>query len=268
MRMRILAGRAFTGLDATRTTPRPVIVNQSFARRFFPGKDPVGQRFGFARPNGVANADDEIVGVVSDAKYRSLREPIPPTVYTPASDGFENAFVLHVRARGAPQAIISPVREALRALDPEMPVIEARTLRQEVETSLWQERLLAWLASAFGALAALLAGIGLYGALDYSVKSRTREIGIRMAIGARPAQIFALLSRETGNFVIAGAIAGVCAYGVASLWIGRVLYGVRAWESAAVLAVVILIGLVAAAALTPPILRAMRINPSSALRSE
>jgi len=133
---------------------------------------------------------------------------------------------------------------------------------------LWQERLLAWLSAVFGAIAALLASIGLYGALDYVVKSRTREIGIRLAIGAPPSRILALLSRETGLFVAFGVLFGVCAYGAVAIWIRRVLYEVRPWEPLAIAAVLVLIGLVAVVALAPPILRAMRINPGSALRAD
>ena len=267
MDMHILAGRDFNAFDRNKTAPRQVIVNQSFARRFFPGRDPIGQRFGYAGPGGLAKPDDEIVGVVTDAKYRSVREPVPPTVYTSA-DGFDSSFILHVRTHEHPEAMIAPVGESLRALDAEMPVIEARTLREEVETSLWQERLLAWLSTVFGAIAALLASIGLYGALDYAVKSRTREIGIRVAIGAPPSRIMAMLARETGAFIAAGALLGVLAYAAAAVWIRRVLYEVGAWEPAAVVSVLGLIAIIAAIALAPPILRAMRINPGSALRAE
>jgi hypothetical protein len=105
--------------------------------------------------------------VVSNAKYRSLREPIPPTVYSALVDGFDSTFTLHLRTWERPEAIIAPVREILHSLDPALPVTEVLTLREEVEASLWQEHLLALLSMIFGAIAALLASIGLYGALDY-----------------------------------------------------------------------------------------------------
>jgi predicted permease len=268
MGMRVLAGRDFNWFDHNRTTPAGMIVNQTFVRRFFPDKSPVGQRFGGPGPGGVAKADHEMIGVMSDAKYRSLREPIPPTVYTPVVDGFDSSFILHVRTRQRPAALIAPVREVLRSIDPELPFIEVRTLREEVEASLWQERLLAALSTAFGGIAALLASIGLYGALDYAVKSRTREIGVRMALGAQPARIVSLLSRETLVLVAGGAILGLGAYAVAAVWIRRVLYDVHSWEPLAVGSVLVLVGLVAAIAAAPAVYRAVRIDPASALRAE
>ncbi|HYM06184.1 MAG TPA: FtsX-like permease family protein, partial [Terriglobales bacterium] len=267
MGIRVRAGRDFNWFDRNPATPRQVIVNQTFARRFFPGKNPIGQRFGTPE-GGLAKADHEIIGVVSDAKYRSLREPIPPTVYYPAVDGFGGQFVLHVRTRQRPETMVAPVRKVLRSLDPELPLIEAQTLGEEVEASLWQERLLAWFASVFGAIAALLASIGLYGALDYAVKSRTRDIGVRMALGAQPSQIACLLSRETLLLVVSGVALGLAAYAATAAWIRRVLYDVHAWEPAAVVSVVCLVALIAAIAAAPAAVRAMRIDPASALRTE
>jgi predicted permease len=276
MGMHLLAGRAFNWFDRNKDTPREVIVNQAFARRFFPGRNPLGdalgKRFGSLGPGGVATADSEIVGVVSDAKYRSLREPVPPTVYSPMVDGFDNAFILHLRTRERPEAMIAPVREIVHSLDPEMPIIEVRTLREEVEATLWQERLLALLGTIFGAIAALLASIGLYGALDYAVKSRTREIGVRMAVGAQPARIVGLFSREALLLTASGIGLGLCAYAAAAvvfnLWISGILYDLRPWAPVAVLSVVVLVGLTAAIATTPAALRAARIDPASALRAE
>jgi predicted permease len=268
MGMHLLTGREFNWFDRDQTKPRKVIVNQMFARRFFPDKNPVGGRFGFAGAGGVATAGNEIIGVVSDAKYRSLREPIPPTVYNPVVDGFDEQFILHVRTGQRPEAIVAPVREALRSLDPELPFIEVRTLRDEVEASLWQERLLAVLSMIFGSIAALLASIGLYGALDYAVKSRTREIGVRMALGAQPARIIGLLSREVLMLVVCGAALGLGAFAAAAVWLRRVLYEVQPWEPIAVITVLAVIGLVAVIAALPATYRAVRIDPASALRME
>ncbi len=268
MGMRVLTGRDFNWFDRNRTTPRKVIVNQAFARHFFAGTSPIGERVGGFGPDRVAKADFEIIGLVGDAKYRSLREPIPPTVYNPAVDGFDSDFVLHVRTQQPPEAIIEPMQQALRSLDPELPFLEVKTLREEVEASLWQERLLAALSSAFGGIAALLASIGLYGALDYAVKCRTREIGVRMALGAQPARIVSLLSHETLLLVAGGAGLGLCAYAAAAVWLRRVLYDVRSWEPVAVGSVLLLVGLVAVIAAAPAVYRALRIDPASALRAE
>ncbi len=268
MGMHLVSGRAFNWFDRDSGTPRKVIVNQAFVRRFFPGKNPLGERFGFPGAGGIARADSEIIGVVSDAKYRSLREPIPPTVYNPVVDGFDSAFILHLRTPESPESMFAPVQKMLRSLDAEMPIVEMQTLRQEVEASLWQEYLLASLSAVFGALAALLASIGLYGALDFAVKSRTREIGVRMALGARPTRIIGLFSRETLLLTAAGLTLGFGAYAVAAVWIRRVLYEIRPWEPLAVLAVAVLVGLIALIAAAPAAIRAARVDPASALRAE
>ncbi len=268
MGMRLLAGRAFNGFDRDQGTPRRVIVNQAFASRFFPGMDPLGRRFGFPGPGGVATAEDQIVGVVGDAKYRSLREPVPPTVYNPAADGFDGAFILHVRTRLRPETMLAPLLRMVRSLDPQLPVVEARTMREEVEASLWQERLLALLSTVFGAIAALLASIGLYGALDYAVRSRTREIGVRMALGAPPARIVSLFSLEALRLAAGGLVLGLCAYAAAAVWIRRMLFDVRPWEPAAVLGVALLVVAIAALAAAPAACRAARIDPAPALRAE
>jgi predicted permease len=268
MGVRVLAGRDFNWFDRDSGGVQQVIVNQAFANRFFTNRNPLGRRFGFRGPGGLAKGDHQIIGVVSDAKYRNLREPIQPTVYTAAVDGFDTPFVLQVRTRQPPESIIAPVREVLRSLDPAMPLIEVRTLREEMDATLWQERLLALLSTIFGAIAALLAGIGLYAALDYAVKSRTREIGVRMAIGAQPAGIVRLFSRETLQVAIAGIALGLCAYAVASVWLDRVLYGVSRWDPLAIVLVLGLIVLVAIGATAPAAYRAARVDPSSALRSE
>jgi hypothetical protein len=155
---------------------------------------------------------------VSDAKYRSLREPIPPTVYSPVVSGFDGDFILHLRTRGDPAAAIAPVREALRRLAPGLPFVEVRTLREEVETSLWQERLLAWLSALFGGFAALLAGIGLYGALDFAVKARRREVGVRVALGATPSRVVRLLSRDLRPLDSASSLRG-SSFGPRGAWI-------------------------------------------------
>jgi predicted permease len=144
MGMHIIAGRDFIWSGNDKQKPQQAIVNEAFAQRFFPGQNALGRLFGGRGPNGLANPDDQIVGVVNDAKYRSLREKIPPTVYGPVVNGFDSDFVLYLRTYGNPAALIAPVREVLRSLDPQLPFVEVTTLREEVETSLWQERLLAW----------------------------------------------------------------------------------------------------------------------------
>jgi ABC-type antimicrobial peptide transport system permease subunit len=164
--------------------------------------------------------------------------------------------------------MIAPVQQLLRSLDQELPLIELHTLREEVDASLWQERLLAMLATIFGAIAALLASIGLYGSLDYAVKSRTREIGVRAALGARPARIVGIFSRQAFLLTTGGVIAGLCAHAAASVYLRRLLYDLRPWEPIAIVWVVLFVGLIATIATTPAAYRAVRVDPASALRAE
>ena len=145
---------------------------------------------------------------------------------------------------------------------------EVRTLGEEVEASLWQERLLAWLSTMFGAVAALPASIALYGALDYGVKFRTREIGVRMALGAQPAKRIALLSREILLLIGSGTALGLCTYAAVAVWIRRVLYEARSCEPIARVSALSLVRLIAVAATAPAAYRALRIDPASALRAE
>lgn len=268
MGMRILLGRDFTWFEDSKLKPQKVIVNDAFVRRFFPGQNALGKLFGYRGPDGLAMPQEQVIGVVSDAKYRSLREPIPPTVYGAVVNGFDSEFILHLRAAGSPASLIAPVREVMRSLDPELPFIEVSTLRDEVEASLWQERLLAWLSSIFSCFAALLAGLGLYGALDFAVRGRTREVGVRVALGAGPLRVVRLLSRETTLLVVMGAATGIAFYIASARWIRQVLYGVASTDPKALAAAVLFVLAVALLAVAPPILRALRIDPASALRHE
>jgi ABC-type lipoprotein release transport system permease subunit len=193
---------------------------------------------------------------------------VPATVYAPVVGGFDSSFILHLRTRGGPTAAIEPVRETLRRLAPGLPFVEVRTLREEVETSLWQERLLAWLSILFGGFAAVLAGIGLYGALDFAVKARRREVGVRVALGASPLRIVRLLARETLLLVAAGALAGVAVYTLSARWIRQVLYDVAPSDPIALGSALLFIAVVAWLSIVFPVWRAVRIDQALALRDE
>jgi ABC-type antimicrobial peptide transport system permease subunit len=189
-------------------------------------------------------------------------------VYGPVVNGFDSDFVLYLRTHSNPAALITPVRQVLRSLDPELPFVEVTTLREEVETSLWQERLLAWLSTIFSCFAALLAGIGLYGSLDFAVRIRTREIGIRAALGADALRLIRLLSVETLLLVGAGALVGIALYATSAPWIRLVLYGVAPYDPTALGLALLFVAIVAVLAVAPPLWRAVRIDPASALRHE
>ena len=265
MGIRLLSGRDFTWFDRD-VKPVKIIVNQTLARQFFPGRNPIGQRIGYAGPDGIAKGNSEIIGVVSDAKYRSLREPIPPTAYNPTVDGLTHRFVLHLRTSQRPETLMGPTRDVLHSLDPELPFIEVHTLKEEVDTSLWQEQLLATLSAIFGAIAALVAAIGLYALVDYAVKSRTREIGVRKALGAQQSRILGLLSGELVVLIGSGIVLGLGGYLSIASWLRSILYGVAPWEPEAVIPAVFLVVTVALIAIAPAAWRALTVDPASALR--
>jgi predicted lysophospholipase L1 biosynthesis ABC-type transport system permease subunit len=208
----------------------------------------------------------EIIGVVSDAKYRSMREPMMPTVYQVSREF--GAAVLHVRTRGRPESMIQPVRQALTALDPAVPFVEISTLAEDVDASTAGERLTAALASIFGAIAALLTAVGLYGLLAYVVAQRRREIGIRMALGAQTVDIGVLVGRQALAMVVGGMVPGLGAAVAAAPWMRSLLYGVAPSDPRSLAAAAVFVALVAAVAIAIPVTRATHIEPAAALRQE
>ncbi len=224
MGMTILAGRGLTEADGAPRTPAPVVVNQSFVRHFFPREQPLGRQFGIGRDQMVTAAY-EIVGVVSDARYRSFREPFQPTLFSclcGAQSG-DSVFQLEVRSAGRPESAIASVESAMRRIDPRLPFREVRTMRSDVEDSLWAERTLAAVGSALSLLAALIACVGLYGLLSYTVAQRRAEIAIRIALGARPADIGRATLQSSMLILLSGAALGIAAAVPAARLIGSVL---------------------------------------------
>ena len=258
LRIPIVEGRAL-GESDREAKPARVVVNQAFMRRFFPALDPIGRRFG----NGQSLF--EIVGVSGDAKYRSLREPMTPTFYTL---NVASSFVLHVRTRMAPEGIEQPVRQALAALDPAVPFVEIHTMAEEVDATTASERLTAGLASIFGLMAALLAAVGIYGLLAYAVAQRRHEIGIRMALGARPAEIGRMIGGQALLMAAVGAAIGIAAAVPAARWIRTLLFNVPPADTLSFVAAVGFVLLVSLAAALLPANRAAHVEPSSALRDE
>lgn len=260
MGMPILEGRGFLESDRG-VKPVRIVVNKSFAREFFPGADPIGRRVW----NGVGDVS-EIIGVVSDAKYRSLREPFTPTIYNSLDSA--DVFVLCVRTRIPPETMIQPVRRELAALDPALPFTEIHTLEQEVDASAAAERLTASLATVFGSLAALLAALGIYSLLSYAVAQRRREIGVRMAIGARPADIGRMVGRRSLLLVVIGVSAGLLSAWRLAPAIQLLLYDVSPSDPRSLIAATVFVLAISAAATTIPALRATRIQPAAALRDD
>jgi predicted permease len=260
--VRLLAGRTLREPDAASPAPVPVVVNQALAHHLFPDGDPLGRLFGYGSAGNPA-AGFQIAGVVTDARYRSLREPIPPTVYQILTDG---NFVLYVRTHGRPESLIAPVRQAFTALDPAIAFAEVRTLAEDVEDSAAPERLTAVLASIFGIFAALLAAVGLYGLLAYAVAHRRREIGIRMALGARPRAIAGLIGGQALVLVAIGVALGLVGALLLGPVAGALLYGVSPTDPGSLAAAAALVSLIASVATLIPAARAARVDAAVALK--
>ncbi|MGC4050179.1 MAG: ADOP family duplicated permease [Paludibaculum sp.] len=269
MGMKVVAGRDYQSADKETHGPDPAVVNQSFARRFFPGEDPIGKLFGSGL-DSIAKPERRIIGVVSDAKYRSLREPVPPTVYgfAPVTFKMGGSFVLHVRTLGSPVEAIEPVRQVLARLEPRLPFYEIHTLRGEVDDSLWAERVLAWLSSAFGLAAVLLVLMGIYATLAFAVAQARREVGIRLALGAQPFDIVWLLSARPLLFVGAGALIGAIAFLLASPYLRSFVYGLPAVNPAGIGFALLLVFLASAGATWSAVQSAISMAPAAVLREE
>lgn len=270
MEMHLVAGRDFIPSDAPQpkqATPVKVIVNEALVRRLFPGSNGIGKRFGTGVEGSIATASDEIIGVVSDAKYRSLRDPIHPMAYSlqtsPDSD-----FMLNVRTRMAPETIIQPVRQALASVAPTLALLETETLAQAVDEITAPERMTATLASIFGVIATLLAGVGTYGLLAYTVTQRRREIGIRIALGAQPADVGKLIAAQTLAMAATGIAAGFAATFLTGLTIRSLLYGISPQNPTVLTAAGIFVMSIALTASIGPVLDAIQTPPAETLRIE
>jgi predicted permease len=268
MRIPWLRGRNFTGREDFNQLPKPAIVNEAFVRHFAaPGQDVIGERFGFASVGQApAKPTFEVIGVVGNAKYRSLREPFQPIIYQMIVPS--QAFILHLRTRGAPEAAIAPMRRILAEIDPRLSFIEVTTLAGEVTASLWAERVAAFLATVLAAVAALIAGAGLYALLAFAVMQRRREIGIRVALGALPRDVVRLIGGRAVSLALAGTGIGLAAAWVIAPRIAGILYEVQPRDGRALLGAAVFVLATAGIAAALPSLSAARVHPASVLRQE
>ncbi len=274
----ILAGRDFTAEDAqnqphgekpTDVAPRVVIVNEKFAKRFFgSARNAIGRHAGFGGDPGT-KTDMEIIGVIKDIKYTNLRDDVPIQMFEPyLADNFVSNMTVYVRTTMNPDQFFSVVRSKVRALDPNLPVYALRTMDDQISNSLLIERLIASLSTVFGFLATLLAVIGLYGVMAYTVARRTREIGIRMALGAFQGDVIWMVMREVLVLVSAGLAAGLAGAFVLSKLVQAQLYGVTGHDPVTVVLAALGLAAVACAAGYIPAVRASRIDAMRALRYE
>jgi predicted permease len=267
LKIPVLLGRDFTDRDVA-GAPKVAIVNQKFVNRYLPGVNPVGRHIGMGIDPGT-KTEIQIVGVAGDTKYENMREVIPEEVYIPVEQQtFANGGTFYIRAAGDPTQLFNVLRTEVRAVDPTVPFYDLRTVSGQMEISLLTERLLATLSIVFGCLATILAAVGLYGVMAFMVARRTREIGIRMALGAAHGDVVWMVLRETLQLAATGVAIGLAgAYGVTRL-IQTQLFGVQPTDLLTMSAASLGIAAVTALAGYLPARRATRIDPMSALRFE
>ena len=264
----LLAGRDFNSHD-TLQSPQVAIVNQTMAKKFFAGQNPIGRRYRIQNGNKLS-ATIEIVGVVKDAKYRELRDEIPPTAYLPAIQGpfLQLPMTLELRvAAGPPTALIPGVKSAIAEVNPSVS-LEVTTLATQVDESLIRERLLATLSGFFGALALLLATIGLYGVMSYNVARRRNEIGIRMALGAAQSGVLRMILREVATLVFLGLAIGLAVALATTRFVASFLYGLTPNDPRILILAAAILATVAVIAGYLPARRASHLDPMTALREE
>jgi predicted permease len=263
----ILQGRAFNRHD-TSTSPKVAVVNRALAEKFFPNENPIGKTF----ETDVEDGDGliQIVGIAANTRYADLRTDTPPTFYNPyvqKANG-PSRMMVELRASADSASVLAGARKAIESLDPDLPMIDIRTMKEQVGSTLANERALAQLAGGFSLLALVLASIGIYGMMAYAVNTRTAEIGLRIALGARAGQVISRVLREAFWVTGAGVVLGL----IAALWLTRfirvMLYGLEGTDALTVggtAALLIAVSLLAAFA---PARRASRIDPIRALRHD
>jgi len=262
----LLQGREFTLQDSP-ASPKVAIVNETMAKKFFPSTSALGRHLKFGRGADLANI--EIVGIVEDSHHMDVKEKPQAFVYVPYShEKTIGGLTYYVRTSQDPLALADSIHKVVGELDPSMPVYQERTFVEQIARQLSSDRLVALLATMFGGLAALLAAIGIYGLLAYTVAQRTREIGVRIALGASTERVRKMILGEVAQLVAIGIAIGLpLAYGLGKV-VDSLLYGVRIFEIAGVTVALLILGTVALLAGYVPARRATRIAPMVALRYE
>jgi predicted permease len=262
----VIAGRSFNDTDSE-TSPKVAIVNEQLAKKFFPASDPAGRTFLTGDPKNLDRV--KIVGICKDAKYDNLRGDPPPTFYVPyRQQGSEEGMTYEIRTRTNPEVIVPSLRGAVASIDKNVPLLDIRTQNEQIEDTTRQERIFASLTGGFGVLALILACIGIYGIMAYTVARRTNEIGIRMALGAQTDRVLRMILREASWMALVGVIVGLAvAVGMGRL-IASMLYGLKSYDPLTLGGASLLLVLIAIAASWVPAWRAAHVDPIKALRHE
>jgi predicted permease len=263
----LVRGRFFTE-DDDASRPGVAVINQTLARKYFPDQDPVGEKI--ANDEGGRPSVWEIVGVVDDVHEGALDEVTWPAEYFPIQQTRDRSFDLAVRTSQDPATLLPVLVSTLHQIDPNLGVSDEATMNDRIgdTQAALLHRFTAWLVGGFAAMALVLGVVGLYGVIAYSVSQRTREIGVRMALGAQRSSVYSLVLRQAGWLTFAGIAIGLACSVAASTLIRKLLFGVEAWDAATLIGVALLLGLAAMAASFLPARRAASVNPVEALRAE
>lgn len=264
----LLAGREFTRADGP-SAPQVAIVNETFVKKFNLGRNPVGKRMGHASPDGKETLDIEIVGLVRDSKYNQVKADPQPVYFTPfLQDTTVGMLYFYLRTARDPEAVLRAVPATVARLDPTLPVEELKTLPEQVRENVFLDRLIGMLSAGFAALATLLAAVGLYGVLAYSVTQRTREIGVRMALGADRGRVRTMVLRQVGLMTLIGGVIGIGAALVLGRAAQSLLFGLGSNNPILIAGAAIVLSLVAFSAGWVPAQRASRVDPMHAIRQD
>jgi predicted permease len=260
----LLQGRDFGEQDRV-DAPPVLILSEAAAQRFWPGENALGKRLRVGSADGTVHT---VIGIARNSKVRTLGEAPRPYVYRAFSQDYRPWLSMVVRTTGDPAPVLPSLRREVLALDESMPIIELKTMSEHLQLMLFLPRMGGMLLGVFGALALLLATTGLYGVIAYSASQRTREVGIRVALGADRVDVVGMVIRQGMILVSVGAVIGIALAMAATRPLGSLLYGVGAWDAATFIGITLLLVGVALAASLVPALRAARVNPMVALRHE
>jgi predicted permease len=257
----LVRGRDFTAADRGEVV-RAIVVNETMVKRFWPGQDPIGRR---------VRIDQEwasVVGVVKDITYHQFGEAAQSYMYLPLFSSYRPDTVLHVRTAGDPAALAGSVRQAVKSLDAQLPLFELKPMSAHLRLGVFVQRLAGIMLSLFSALALVLAVVGLFGVVNYLVGQRWHELGVRVALGARPRDVVALVLRHGLGLTLVGLVLGVAGAAAVTRLVGRQLHGISPTDPATFAAVCLMMLLVAAAASYGPARRASRLDPVRTLRHD
>jgi macrolide transport system ATP-binding/permease protein len=266
LQAKLLRGRYFTDSE-DQSKPLVVVINNEFAKKYFPGEDPVGQQISIG---DAVSKPIEIIGVVNDIQEGQLDAAPREAAYVPFNQSPDNGFAVIVRTSQAEESLLSMLDATIHGIDPGLATFGAITMSERIHDSpaAYLHRSSAWLVGGFAALALLLSVVGLYGVIAYSVSQRTREIGVRMALGAQKSTVYGMILREAGWLTVLGVAAGAVGSVGAGLLMRKLLFGVKSWDVSTLIAVAVVLAAAATIASYLPARRAASVNPVEALRAE